>query len=281
MKKIIFLIALFFAISPCLAGTIEPGVPDSKYLKYGEQHECVLPIMGHYADPLNRSFKGSCVLIDENYILTAAHVVYGSMTQYVVYEGKAYPLSIVAIHVNFDPKKMGTNDIAIGRLQRPIKLDFYPEIYTKKNEKGKVCSVSGYGNTGTFETGWKPEKYDHKKRAGSNVIFNIERNCLLTSVTDSGDTDLEFLIAPGDSGGGLFIDQKLAGINSAVIATDGNPNSDYGDLGCHTRVSDYVEWISKTKELIEVLIDLEEKQKEKEEESPELLKKAILPRKES
>lgn len=278
MRKGIFLFFLLCVNSFCFAGTYDPGAEDSNYLDYGSKHECVLPIMGHLSDPLNSSFKGSCVVINENYILTAAHVVYGSMTQYIIYENKAYPLEIIAIHIHFNPKKVGQNDIAIGRLQNPIKLDFYPEIYTKKNEKNKKCSIAGYGNIGTFDTGWIGEKYDNKKRAGSNIISNIEKNCLITSTTDSPKTELEFLIAPGDSGGGLFIDQKLAGINSCVLAKDGNANSSYGDVGCHTRISDYADWISKTKKLIEVIVNLEKEQESKKEEKKdfkEIIKKAI------
>ena len=54
---------------------------------------------------------------------------------------------------------------------------------------------------------------------------------------------MEFIICPGDSGGGLFIDKKIAGINSCVIATDGKPNSTYTDEGGHTRISQHLDWI--------------------------------------
>ena len=54
---------------------------------------------------------------------------------------------------------------------------------------------------------------------------------------------MEFLIASGDSGGGMFINGKLAGINSFVTAADGTTNSDYGDECCHTRISIFAKWI--------------------------------------
>jgi len=57
------------------------------------------------------------------------------------------------------------------------------------------------------------------------------------------DTNLEYCISHGDSGGGLFIDQKLAGINSIVLASDKNPDSNYGDESGHTRISKYKDWI--------------------------------------
>ena len=56
------------------------------------------------------------------------------------------------------------------------------------------------------------------------------------------------MIGSGDSGGGLFLDGKLAGINSFVMAADGKTNSDYGDECAHTRISTYKKWIEeKTK----------------------------------
>ena len=53
--------------------------------------------------------------------------------------------------------------------------------------------------------------------------------------------NLEGLIAPGDSGGGVFIDTpngpELAGVNSFAMSWDGRVNSSYGDASGHTRVS--------------------------------------------
>jgi hypothetical protein len=58
-------------------------------------------------------------------------------------------------------------------------------------------------------------------------------------------TELEFLIASGDSGGGLFIDNKLAGINSCVMAVDKKPDSTYNDESGHTRISKFIGWIKE------------------------------------
>src|SRR5208283_4095111 len=58
---------------------------------------------------------------------------------------------------------------------------------------------------------------------------------------------LEGLIAPGDSGGGLFITTStgtyLAGVNSFVGSDSNLPNSMYGNFSGHTRVSAYSDWI--------------------------------------
>jgi secreted trypsin-like serine protease len=73
----------------------------------------------------------------------------------------------------------------------------------------------------------------------------MERSCLICSISGGKKTELEFLIASGDSGGGLFLDGKLAGINSFVSAEDGKTNSSYGDESGHTRISLYREWIER------------------------------------
>lgn len=252
-----YLIAFLLIVvsSQIYAGTRDPNVSDDKYIEYGQKYECVLPIMGILSDELNSNFRASCVVIDEYHVLTAAHIVYGSVTQHVLFDNKAYPCALIAVHALYDPNKMGSYDIAIARLQQPIKLDFYPELYTNKDEEGKVCGLAGYGFYGTFKTGYLMKNYDNKKRAGSNIIDGVEHNVLTYSVNKGKRTNLEFLITPGDSGGGLFIDQKLAGIHSFIYAVDQNANADYGDVGCSTRISDYADWINKTKIIIDTICE--------------------------
>lgn len=57
-------------------------------------------------------------------------------------------------------------------------------------------------------------------------------------------------MAPGDSGGGVFltIDSQtyLAGVISFVAGTDGSGNSDYGDVNGFGRVSAFTPWIIST-----------------------------------
>jgi hypothetical protein len=112
----------------------------------------------------------------------------------------------------------------------------------------------GYGATGTGATG--DVTFDGLKRAGQNMIDAVaitpgKENRILLSDFDSGLASdnsygsavphaLEAMIAPGDSGGGLFIpcgsagyaDDCLAGITSFGWGRlDGDPNSDFGDVG--------------------------------------------------
>ena len=85
MKYLIVAMLLLLPIQ-AYCGTIDPTVSDAKYLEYGEKYECVLPILGVMNNDLNAQFRGSCVVIDEYHILTAAHVVHNSITQHVIYK---------------------------------------------------------------------------------------------------------------------------------------------------------------------------------------------------
>ena len=103
--------------------------------------------------------------------------------------------------------------------------------------------MAGWGLTGTFNGGVKIS--DGRRRGGSNFVDKIEKNVLICSPSrkNNKSTELEYLICSGDSGGGLFINGKLAGIHSSVLGYDGKPDSTYGDESTHSRVSSYVPWI--------------------------------------
>ena len=67
-------------------------------------------------------------------------------------------------------------------------------------------------------------------------------------IGSSTPVNLEYSIAPGDSGGGLFVPtpygDRLAGVNSFGASFDGNTNSSYGDYFGDTRVGPFRGWIS-------------------------------------
>lgn len=245
MKKL-FLILCLTLCSISYAGTIDPNKPDSKYIEYGTKHECVLQIGGQYKTDDNdpKLFLASCVIITPKIILTAAHVVNGAKEIFVVdNKNNKVKVEFVLYLKEWNENIFGQNDIAIGYLKDSIDINFYPKLYSDDNEVGKTCSISGFGVTGSYIRGFTIG--DNQKRAGSNIIDEIFNGMLVTSVTNNKKTDLEFLIAYGDSGGGLFIDQKLAGINSGIM-TDGkdkNLNSDQQDFATHTRVSIHKKWI--------------------------------------
>jgi secreted trypsin-like serine protease len=151
-------------------------------------------------------------------------------------------------------------DIALVQLSSAV-TGIAPAVrYTGANELGALATSVGFGKTGTGVTG--AITFDGKKRAGQNVVdrfYSSQNNRILLSDFDNpanaadnafGSSvagNLEYLIAPGDSGGGLFLDfgqgPLLAGVHSFGSAVDGLVDSDYGDRSGHTRVSVFNSWI--------------------------------------
>lgn len=238
MKTILFLVISWIGYSIILAGTIDPNIDDQHYLNYGEKFKCVVSLCGTEKD--DQLYCASGVVIKPNWVLTAAHVIKNAKTGHIFANNNKIEVLTFIPHSNFESDNFGYYDIGLVYCENNIELDFYPELYTGSDEVGKVCSLSGYGIKGTFITGSKIG--DNKKRAGSNRVVEIERQLVICNLKDS-NTSMEFLISSGDSGGGLFIDKKLAGIHSCVIATDGNTNSNYSDESGHTRISQHLEWI--------------------------------------
>jgi hypothetical protein len=241
--NLFFIFSILFC-SILSAGTIDPNIPDQKYIEYGQSFKYVVPLCGKTLD--NTDYCASAVVIKPKFILTAAHVIKDATTGIITINNKKFKIEYFTYPKEYDSNKFGRYDIAIGKLEEPIELDFYPPLYKDTDESGKVCCISGFGLTGTFNTGAITS--DNQRRAGSNIIDGIDRDLLICSPSrNKMKTSLEFIIASGDSGGGLFIDGKLAGINSCVIA-DKSPKSDYLTESGHTRISKYVDWIEENTE---------------------------------
>jgi len=229
-----------------LAGTTDPNIPDKKYIAYGQEFESVGKICGSYKN--GTKFCASAVAIDEHHVLTAAHVVKDSVSCSVFFKGKEFCLDSMVVHKDFDEDKFGVADIAIGYSGESFNLESYPTLYETNDEIEKLCSISGYGFYGTFISGAK--KYDDKRRAGLNRIEEILIDMLICNASKNSDknkTELEFLIASGDSGGGLFIDGRLAGINSCIMSVDKSPSAKYNEESGHTRISKFISWINENK----------------------------------
>lgn len=243
MKYIILIALCFIGLNSISAGTIDPTVADSKYVDYGKKFSCIVKLCGSYED--NSNFCATAVAISDKTLLTAAHVVENVKEAYIIVDDKKFKISTVIINKDFVSDSVGVADIALIFIDESLNLDFYPELYNG-NVINKVCSISGFGMTGNFISG--ANKSDNKKRAGSNIIDYEFKDTIVCSASRPGEknrTTLEFLIASGDSGGGLFIDGKLAGINSFISATDGSPNSSYRDEAHHTNLSKFIDWIEK------------------------------------
>lgn len=239
------LAVLFLGLGFARGGTIDPNTPDERHIKYGKDFHCVGRFCG--IDKNGKLGVGSCVAIRPTVVLTAAHVVHDVIISHIHINDKQIDVRKIIISDKFTYGGGIGGDIAICFLVGDMGLDFYPELYEKTDEIGRIVNMAGYGVHGTFLTGGV--KSDKHRRAGSNKVDKVIADLLIVSPSKVGKTALEFCIAPGDSGGGMFLDNKLVGINCCVFHEGGKELGKYGDESAHTRISTHRAWILETVEL--------------------------------
>lgn len=248
----ILVIFFILTLDSLLAGTIDPNTPDEKYIEYGKKHKCVVELHG-IDKGSGKKFFASAVIIKPRVILTAAHILSEAVNEksFILLDKEQINIVAAIYPSEYNRETFAVKDISVGVLASNANLDFYPELYDGDDEVGKVCSIAGMGITGNHRDG--ANTHDGQKRAGSNIVDETFKELLICSLNKGKKTGLEFLIANGDSGGGLFIDKKLAGINSCVMADDKSLNSNYNDWSGHTRVSLHKPWIDKVSKILEEL----------------------------
>lgn len=248
VKKLFITLAVLFLVAGfARGGTIDPNTPDAKHIKYGADFHCVGRFCG--LDKDGKLGVGSCVAIGERVVLTAAHVVHKVVSSHIHINDRQIDVLKIVVPDEFAHGEKLGGDIAICFLKSDIGLEFYPELYEKNDEIGRISSMAGFGIHGTFSTGGT--KTDKHRRAGSNIIDKVIEDLLIVSPGGPRKTELEFCITPGDSGGGMFIDNKLAGINCCVFHDKGQdgPLGKYGHEAAHTRISKHRKWILDIVEL--------------------------------
>ena len=205
-------------------------------------------------------YTGNATLIAPNWVLTAAHVLNAASGGTFSINGDSYTSAQMVINPGWNGNAFNGYDFALVRLSTPVLGVTPASLYTGSSELGQIGTFVGYGFTGTGLTGW--QTLDNQKRAFQNVIDGNFGNpsVLLGSDFDNpnspadsdfGDVNpltLEGCVAPGDSGGGIFLfdgsQSYLAGVISFVAGRDGNANADYGDVSGFGRVSAFAPWIA-------------------------------------
>ena len=155
-------------------------------------------------------------------------------------------------------------DMGLIHLNTAVPASIIPATRTAAEDLGLDCTSVGFGLTGTGLTGYFG--FSQQKQAHTNVLdvdgtaTGTSSRILLADFDDPGNadgrnswgdvlpTDLEGSVAPGDSGGGTFVDllghTYLVGIHSFIAANgDGNTNASYSDIYGATRVSAFNSWI--------------------------------------
>jgi len=240
--------------------TIRDDVPDSNYTALAASPE--YDPVGMYTS--SGPYSGSGVLIAPDWVLLTAHELFLASSGIFTINGTAYTSTQLISYPTWTyGKVIDDYDIGLVHLSSPVVGVTPATLYTGSSEMGLTGTYIGYGLTGTGLTGYQAS-LGIQERACQNVLdgnFN-EPSVLLGSDFDNpnnpadnwwGDPTplpLEGCVAPGDSGGGVFItidsQTYLAGIIGFVAAVDGNANSDYGDLSGSARVSAFVPWIEST-----------------------------------
>jgi hypothetical protein len=244
--------------SSASAITIRDDRSQSLYLNLGSQ--AIYGSVGRIDETTKSSaYIGSGTLIAQNWVLTAGHMVSGATGLKFTVGGAQYTASSWFYNPLWNGNLTLGYDIGLAYLPTAVTNVKPATRYTGSSELGMMGTMVGYGMTGTGQTGAKT--FDGNKRAAQNTIdglygstgrilavdFDNPKNKRDSMYGSSTPLNLEGLIAPGDSGGALFIDSKsgplLAGVTSFGAAWDGKVNSDYGDIGGFMRVSKLNSWI--------------------------------------
>lgn len=226
-------------------------------------------------------------------VLTAAHTISGSDAVTVRLETPTGRIDLsasqYALHPFYDVSN-GNNDLALVWLSEPAPAGAERSpLYRQTDEIGSVTSLVGYGLPGEGLTGRvesssaQPSRHLAENRfdtsgealkdalgpdiawapdPGSQLIVDFDNGNssndalgVLMGVNDTGRGAAEGLIAPGDSGGPAFIEDKVAGIatytasltrNGQSSDVDDVRNSSFGEIAGFQRVSHYQQWIDRT-----------------------------------
>lgn len=272
--KLLTGIFLVILTTPVLAGVIRDDVDDSAYRDIGNYFafDSVGAIIG---DSAEGAYGCSGTAIDTHWVLTAAHCVdkATSLNFYLRDATGAYT-SHTGINWFANENWNGSNLLDgwdIGLINVSDSLDVAPaQIYRGNNEFLNIGVSVGFGLSGNGLTG--DILPFGTKRGGFNSIDDVwsaagNFDQMLWSDFDS-PTDpaynffsfidptlntsanpFEYAIAPGDSGGGVFILENnqlyLAGVHSIGADINGDSLVDYGDIYASTRVSSFASWIDE------------------------------------
>lgn len=272
MKLVASLLAAALSV-PVSAGIIRHDTPDSWYTGYATD-PAFSGVGLILADSVESPYSCSGTVINKNWVLTAGHCVDQAKAMSFYLPGDSgwrfYESDYWVAHENFAREGIFAG-WDIGLMHVDSAFDVAPaQLYSGNAELLGFSTSVGFGFTGNGETGITGA--DYQRRAGTNIIdmlWSDEGNGeqILWSDFDhptdpsynlwdfpAFDFDnlasvLEILVAPGDSGGGVFVEENgqlyLAGVHSFIADFRNDGILGYGDAYGSTRVSSFGNWINE------------------------------------
>ncbi|KAM7400019.1 hypothetical protein PAMA_004620 [Pampus argenteus] len=207
------------------------------------------------------------VLIDESWVLTAAHCLDNNVKVRVRlgdyerfrHEGSEVTLKVTEIfkHPNYYNSRMVDNDIALLRLETPAPFSEYivPICLPRREMAERVLHLNG---TITVVTGWGKEDLDSSRYSSALNVIKVplvnHSVCVRQMTHEISDNFLcagilgqKMDACEGDSGGPMVTLYRDTWFLVGLVSWgEGCGRED--KLGIYTKVSNYNEWINQVRE---------------------------------
>lgn len=220
------------------AGTRDDAVPDHRYVDYAKDF-APYTVKVYAVTEDGSPSVGTATLLSDHWAITAAHIVHDAASATI----DGHPSTKIVVHPEFDHDCMGCWDIALVKVDKPFGREYYPPLSTGDENEGDLCSVAGFGVHGPMSTGY--DSADGRLRAGTCRIDRFDETRVICPI-ERGSSPLPYGISPGDSGGPLFCQGKLCGVNSFTMADKGKTlKSREGEEQGFARISVMREWIEE------------------------------------